>query len=370
MPANSTSWSCAHALRGFLALLLLCISAHAALGQQSWCGSQLSPEDARIVAQLQAGGYYEAAADERYVINIPVALHIVRRNNGTGGISVGDADAQVDNANMFWAATGVRFVRTVPVDMMNDTGFFILDPDVGLPFLWSTNVVANHVNIYFVGGFTTDTETSVLCGIGSFTFSPIQGVVVSTNGACTVGFNSLLAHELGHYFDLYHTHETVWGAECPNGSNCTSAGDLLCDTPADPFLSSENVNDLCEYVGDEERCGTGFSPDQTNVMSYAPMICTHRLSPGQRARALATLTNLRPSLIEAGQPNIAWVDFSASSIFPNGDFTNPYTTLSAGLNGVPTGGRVVIKSGSSGEKGTYTRAAVLDAFNGSTTIGI
>lgn len=42
------------------------------------------------------------------------------------------------------------------------------------------------------------------------------------------------------------------------GSNCASAGDLLCDTPADPGLSETTVDTSCQYTGtavDAEVCG-------------------------------------------------------------------------------------------------------------------
>ncbi len=51
-----------------------------------------------------------------------------------------------------------------------------------------------------------------------------------------------IAHEMGHYFGLLHTHETANGTELVNGTNCGTAGDLLCDTPADGFHTFGDVN--------------------------------------------------------------------------------------------------------------------------------
>ena len=63
--------------------------------------------------------------------------------------------------------------------------------------------------------------------------------------------NRLIPHELGHNFNLVHT----FGERSGNGTlgsgttlelvtrgagaNCTTEGDYLCDTPADPYNISE-----------------------------------------------------------------------------------------------------------------------------------
>ncbi len=54
-----------------------------------------------------------------------------------------------------------------------------------------------------------------------------------------------LTHELGHYFNLLHTFQSSTDANQTNreyvtrdvfqGANCATKGDLLCDTPADPY---------------------------------------------------------------------------------------------------------------------------------------
>jgi Pregnancy-associated plasma protein-A len=80
-----------------------------------------------------------------------------------------------------------------------------------------------------------------------------------------------LPHEFGHYFGLYHTAETGFGNEKVDGSNCRSAGDKICDTPADPgelYMVYVNYSN-CEMKGYKE-VGTEleYRPIINNYMSY------------------------------------------------------------------------------------------------------
>jgi hypothetical protein len=61
------------------------------------------------------------------------------------------------------------------------------------------------IDCYFVnydGGY---------CGVSSFTWSADQGITYD-NGCVGVADNpSTFPHEIGHYFNLLHTHETAYG---------------------------------------------------------------------------------------------------------------------------------------------------------------
>jgi hypothetical protein len=81
----------------------------------------------------------------------------------------------------------------------------------------------------------------------------------------------VIVHEFGHYFGLYHTAETQFGLEKVDGSNCNSAGDLICDTPADPGeLFNVYVNyTSCKMAGfREEGTDLEYKPIINNYMSY------------------------------------------------------------------------------------------------------
>lgn len=96
---------------------------------------------------------------------------------------------------------------------------------------------------------------------------------------------NLFFHEFGHYFGLYHTFETYFGVELVNGSNCSVAGDFICDTEADPGLNQSDIDSLtCLWNNPgsiQDSNDDYYIPDTRNIMSYSPLHCLDSLSQGQ-----------------------------------------------------------------------------------------
>ena len=149
------------------------------------------------------------------------------------------------------------------------------------------------------------------CGAATFpwaTFPPhddFQGIIIKNT--CATG-PALLAHEMGHYFSLYHTHMTVYGVECPDGSNGDVAGDMLVDTPADPKLSGRVDYQTCVYIGTvppPDGCDPDvpYDPDPSNIMSYAPAHCQRSAGVPRRhpsvVSAMPRSSTHRPQLIQS-----------------------------------------------------------------------
>ena len=96
---------------------------------------------------------------------------------------------------------------------------------------------------------------------------------------------------------MFHTHgKTNNGTtdELVNGSNCESAGDNVCDTPADPNLNGKVSRDCLYTGGASDANGDPFDPDPRNIMSYSRKECRDVLTPGQLARVSFSARFHRP----------------------------------------------------------------------------
>jgi hypothetical protein len=106
-----------------------------------------------------------------------------------------------------------------------------------------------------------------------------------------------MAHELGHYFGLCHTHQedaapphlTLHADGTPlECIACSQQGDGVCDTPVDP-----GVDNNC--VVDDKTCGVscpnGATPDGTNLMSY--FVPCRRAFTAEQAAYLRRYARLR-----------------------------------------------------------------------------
>lgn len=88
------------------------------------------------------------------------------------------------------------------------------------------------------------------------------------------------AHEFGHFFGLQHTFgvskKEFSSMEKLNGENCSSEGDMICDTPPDFNLP---ISKQCNYSSIIKI--KGYFPPVNNYMSYAPESCKNTFTKEQ-----------------------------------------------------------------------------------------
>lgn len=210
---------------------------------------------------------------------VPVKIHIIGADNGFFAIDSVDVFEELVVANELFAAANIQFTSCENVNYIYDNDYvtFVKNTD---ELLCDLHDKPDAINIYFVPFLVKEVDSGFedLCGYAhNFDIKPR---VFMDKGCSTNG--STLAHELGHSFSLLHTHSTSHGEELVNGSNCSTAGDLLCDTPADPELSNDLVNSVCEYVGTElDNQQNPYMPDVANIMSYSRKACRIHFSTEQ-----------------------------------------------------------------------------------------
>ncbi|MBL55806.1 MAG: hypothetical protein CMP61_01335 [Flavobacteriales bacterium] len=101
-----------------------------------------------------------------------------------------------------------------------------------------------------------------------------------------------LSHVLGSYFGLFPTYETIAnGIELVDGSNCATAGDLICDTPADEPSGSNGNIENCQIVMNQQsqqtETGLTYEVPICNLMSkYPESGCEMRFTREQFNRML------------------------------------------------------------------------------------
>jgi hypothetical protein len=255
-------------------------------------------------------------------INVRVIFHIYNNIISSAG-----TDVMINTLNATFNPFKISFYKYcdnfIPVG--GSRGF-----DIAQPYA---------INIYILDGFFTPYAG----GIGATTlFLPLASVNTST-----------LPHEVGHCLYLFHTHNERGCLEKPDGSNCTTCGDYVCDTPADPTLYKirywvDNETN-CSYNGTFTLDGQPYNPDTRNIMSYSRLNCRNRFTVGQGQRmydALGTLDVLipttKPLQIQGPSPVCTNANFSFgtsavstiswSSSNPSGLTINPTTGAATRIN--------------------------------------
>ncbi|MBK6622866.1 MAG: hypothetical protein IPG32_19130 [Saprospirales bacterium] len=217
---------------------------------------------------------------------IPVKVHIIREDDGSGGMSPDLVIPGIDTLNAFFAQTNLQFSLCGGPNFIDNSDFYVVANDpVSQGYGPALSEMAQNnepdvVNIFVVDSFSSP-PPSIFAGWASFPWNQSQYIAIRHDFFDTF----TLAHEMGHFLGLYHTHEDLLGdgKEYVNGSNCLSAGDFLCDTPADPNLLYY-TDDNCQYVGTlTDPLGDAYQPDVENIMSYSGCVET-LFSPQQTRR--------------------------------------------------------------------------------------
>ncbi|MFK7922378.1 MAG: PKD domain-containing protein [Bacteroidia bacterium] len=276
-----------------LGLALILCSSSPLFAQDQECGTVLSKEElAQHRSFNQNWQQHAQTRSGNSIIMIPVQLHILRKTNGSDGISVADFEAALDRANELFLPSSLQFYQCGPINIIDDDTYSPYDV-TEMAALDAAHSTTNVINIYSSESVTSG--ATPICGHAQFPFPGGLDFVMLANSCTNNG--STFAHELGHYFFLYHTHQG--SNELVDGSNCGVAGDYLCDTPADPRLStSTNVDAAsCVYTGvGTDTNGDSYSPETDNLMSYTGKHCRLEVSDGQHSRMLAAYNTYRTYL--------------------------------------------------------------------------
>lgn len=199
-------------------------------------------------------------------------------------------------AGGFYSRIGIEFEAEDSIYVIANPRFDMMGSTAELEENAKLNAKQNRINLFIIDAFNEDLEGAA--GIAGGNYMHIA------SGSANAG---TIAHETGHIFSLEHTFGTgdVLAAAAGNpftatdelvdGSNCGSAGDFVCDTPADPYIfpSSDATEPVvyfenCIFVYDSvDAKGYYYDPQPGNIMSYYSSTdcpCSSFLTDGQLRR--------------------------------------------------------------------------------------
>lgn len=163
--------------------------------------------------------------------------------------------------------------------------------------------VSDYLNVWIVKYINGATGYSYLPPVAS----EVDGVVVhyeylGTTEEASGNVTNTLAHEIGHYLNLYHVWGPDWGVDhcalkCDLSKPCDQNGDRVCDTQ--PFHHALITSNCDPYPSNCESCPNfpigEYFYDKDNYMSYAHP-CQDRFTEGQATRMCEAIVNYRSAL--------------------------------------------------------------------------
>jgi len=274
----------------------------------------LSAIETRL-AQNQATAY-SGQARTRAVQYVPVAMHATRNDDGMDGISEAQILDMMCILNDKYEDQEIQFYLTSPPihyifnsGINNAPGQFISQlRDARVPDAINVFVTNNINNQVGAAGF----YQSPAGWDGNDFIVIARGFVYAQN---------VFPHEIGHFFSLLHPFhgwennpwdENNWGnpvaANAPsdpgifpqpvpnefqNGSNCTTAGDRICDTPPDYLFALHPNQNACNNwpLSVRDPNNTIVNPQENNVMSYFNNCGDYIFTQGQKTAIQNDLFN-------------------------------------------------------------------------------
>lgn len=143
--------------------------------------------------------------------------------------SIGVEDALL-NLNDIFSRSGISF-RYCEIDSVENYKYNDFNINTEIAEIKTLYYKAGVINIFVVEEIN---KPGIMTRIEGHTFFPGGDdiIIITKEDFMMYG----LAHQMGHFLGIYHTYEDQFGNESVDGSNCLTAGDLLCDTPADKHV--------------------------------------------------------------------------------------------------------------------------------------
>jgi len=222
---------------------------------------------------------------------ISIKFHLIAKNNGTGRVKEKDMYNQLCVLNEDYSNTDFQFyIKDASFNYFDNS--YVYDSPRSSQIATNQMLALKNANNNAINVFVVNNIGSGSGGLGTvlgYYTGQYDWVVIIKNEPKS-GSNTL-SHELGHFFSLAHTFYGWEGqpfdssysgwpiapvhspsgnlTENQDGSNCTEAADLLCDTPPDYNFGIIWDSGDCNYDGGaKDPKGVLVDPMENNQMSY------------------------------------------------------------------------------------------------------
>ncbi len=216
-----------------------------------------------------------------------ILAHVPKDTFGELTINEAQIQAAIDTMNVYFSPICMRF-ELCEINVIDNFQYAIprnTNEWTQMKVKYQQN---NRINVFFpldIPWVPFDCGYSDLSGLE---FPQRDGIMVKS--PCIINRPKSFSHEMGHYFGLLDTfEEMVGGPEAVDGSNCETAGDFICDTPADPYVPGDTLTGkylseefLCRFIfTGRDRNRQYYVPDVGNMMTLYPDTCRCGFTQGQ-----------------------------------------------------------------------------------------
>jgi hypothetical protein len=275
--------------RPFLAIVAF-VFYLSAFSQVNICGTYISSQQSAFENAFTFTSISTTESLPQLNRDLSIVIYIVKDTSYNAGVTLTDIDAALYKLNGYFAPISLKFHRCNIV-YVNNYQFDKMVQDKNEKDLTSINSTPNMINLFLV----SEIEDRYMNKVKGFSYMPgdVKNFIFLTKKNLN---SSEIGHQFGHFFNLYHTHETFFGDELVDRINCTTMGDKCCDTDADPNLSGK-VNGSCVYTANlKDVNGKFYKPSVKNIMSFSNDNCRCFFSNDQFLRVIKTIEQYKSDL--------------------------------------------------------------------------
>jgi hypothetical protein len=254
--------------------------------QQFPCGTTVTQEQKDFELAL-ADSVYQVVELNR---TFHIAVFITEDNKGQPNMNPSDINNVISELNAVFDRIKTSF-SVYAVNYIDNYHYDEIHIGTNEHDMMAQNIVRNVINLYLVSGLYNNAGE----GICAYTYYPADSTdVILLSKSCLNG--TFLIEQIGHFFNLYHTHETTFGDELVDRTACKTTGDRCCDTPADPGLT-QKVSVDCQYTGTQkDAMGNYYFLTTANFMSFSPLGCRCYFSDKQYRRMINCMRQVKQYL--------------------------------------------------------------------------